>query len=254
MLSTSFAAAAIVTAPEPVPPAPDVTVSHAAVLVVAQVHVAADAVTVTCWLAAAAWNVNDVGETEKVQGGGSGAPACVTCTVRPATVNVADRAVVAVFADTVKRTSLVPVPPGALLVIQAALDRADHAQDGADAVTVTTAVVAGASRVSVAGATVSVHGGGSFGGGGGAGSVGAATCAIVSTRPAIVSEPTRADELVLGLTRKRTSAVPVPVAGPLIVTHPTVLAALQGQLGGAMTPTPPSPPSAPTGCVPALSS
>ena len=82
--------------PLPVPLPPDVTVSHVALLVAVQLHVD-PAVTATLAAPPADVAFGLVGDTLKVQG----APACVTVTVWPATVNVPVRLVVAVLAATV---------------------------------------------------------------------------------------------------------------------------------------------------------
>ena len=61
-------------------------------------------------------------------GGGSGAPACETVNVWPATVSVPVRAA-PVFAATVNATEPLPVPEAPLeIVIQSALDEALQAQ------------------------------------------------------------------------------------------------------------------------------
>ena len=96
-LVVGFAATAYVTVPLPVPLAPDVTVNHAGVLVVAvHVHVLTDAVTPTAPLVAAAVGDAPVASSVNVHG----AAACVTVKVCPAIVSVPVRGVVVGFAAT----------------------------------------------------------------------------------------------------------------------------------------------------------
>ena len=77
------------------PLAPDVMVSQAALLVAVQPQLAV-VVTVALPEPAVDTGLNDVGETVKVQG--TGAAACVTVTVWPATISVPVRGEVAVLA------------------------------------------------------------------------------------------------------------------------------------------------------------
>jgi hypothetical protein len=252
-----LAAAMNATVPEPVPDAPAVMVSQAALLDPVQVHVDADAVTLTCPDAPAAATVCVAGATVNVQAGGvggGGAPVCVTGIVRPATVMEPVRAAVSVLAAMVTRRSPLPVPPSELVVTQAAPGAAVHAQVDAVAVTETMTVAAALSWVIAGGVTVKLHDGGGSGGGSGVGGVGvggvgvggvgvggvggcgggvAPTWVTVSVRPATVSVPMRGDVEVLGLVTNRSSAVPVPGVPPVTVTQSTRLAPVHGQAAGA---------------------
>ena len=82
---SGLAAAAYCTVPLPVPPAPAVMVSHAALLVAVHEQVAPVVTPIEPLPPAASsdWLVLD---SEYVQGGGAPAPACVTVSVTPAAV------------------------------------------------------------------------------------------------------------------------------------------------------------------------
>jgi hypothetical protein len=103
----AFAAIEKLTVPLPVPLAPAVTVSHAVLLIAAQVQ---PAVVVTAVLLEPALDavLSDVGDTPKVHG--AGAAAWVTVTVWPATVSVPVRGEVAGFAAIEKFTAPFPLP------------------------------------------------------------------------------------------------------------------------------------------------
>jgi hypothetical protein len=241
-----LAAAVKTTVPGPVPLAPAVIVSHAALLVAVQPHVDAEAPMATCPGAPVAATVCDPGEAVNVQAGGgaggSAAPACVTVTARPAIVTVAVRVVVDVLAVALTRRSPVPDPPSELVVTQAAPDVAVHAHEAADAVTEIGVDAAAASIATDSGATVKVQGGGSGGlgvgglgvGGFGVGGLGvggvAPTCVTVNTRPAMASVPMRADVDGLALVRNRTTLGPVPALLPTMETQSMSLAAVQGHV------------------------
>jgi hypothetical protein len=92
-----LAAADTVTLPLPVPLAPAVIVSHDALEVAVHAHDEADAVTATAAVPPSAAMVALDGEIVKLHGAGA---ACVTVTVRPATVKVPERSLPA-FAATV---------------------------------------------------------------------------------------------------------------------------------------------------------
>ncbi len=112
------------TAPFPLPLAPDVMVSHAALLVAAQLQ-PASVVTVLLLELAAAPGLSDVGKTVNVHG----TPAWVTVTVWPAMVSVPVRGDVAVLAAIEKATVPLPVPPAPeVMVSQELLLVAVHEQ------------------------------------------------------------------------------------------------------------------------------
>jgi hypothetical protein len=127
-----LAAPTTVTAPLPDPPAPLLTVNHDALLAAVQLH-PAGAVTVTEPVPPAAGIVNTPVDSVYVHD----APACVTATVFPATVRVALRDEVAVFAEAA--TFNVPLPdplPPLVTVSHVALLAAVHVHP-VGAVTVT---------------------------------------------------------------------------------------------------------------------
>ncbi len=93
------------TAPFPLPPAPDVMVSHAALLVAVQLQPASVVTAVLLELAAAP-GVNVIGETVNVHG----TPAWVTVTVWPAMVSVPVRGDVSVLAAMENATVPLPLP------------------------------------------------------------------------------------------------------------------------------------------------
>ena len=102
-----------------------------------------------------------------------------------------------------------PVPDARSRVSQAtAEDIMPHAQDDADAVTVTDTDPGVAVADWPDGETVNVHGGG--GGGGGGGGAASAACDTVTVRPAIVSVPDRGDVVVLA--SEVNATVPSPAA------------------------------------------
>ncbi len=76
-----------------------------------------------------------------------------------------------------------------------------------------------------------------------AGGGGAASCVTMNVCPAIVSVVERATS-VFGLTRKETEPFPVPDAPAVIVTHESVLVAVQLQALWVFTETFPVPPPA----------
>ena len=117
-----FAVALKVTVPLPLPLAPPLMVSQAALLVAAHVQPLA-AVTAVVDEPAAEVNVDEVGDTPKVQL----IPLCVTVTAWPATVSVPSRCEDDVFAVAVKVTVPFPFPLAPpLIVSQPALLVAVH--------------------------------------------------------------------------------------------------------------------------------
>ena len=108
----AFAVAVTVTEPSPEPLAPLVTVSHAAPLVAVHVH-PVGAVNVTEPLPPPATMFSVVVDSVYVQG----APACVTVTLCPATVRVALRDEVLVFAVAVTLALPFPDPLAPLVTV-----------------------------------------------------------------------------------------------------------------------------------------
>ena len=164
----------------------------------------------------------------------SGAPgiaesaACVTLTVRPATVSVAVRDVVPVFAAIVN--AVVPDPgPEPVSVIQLTLSVADHAHP----VCVVTAMVPlspSGAPVRVRGLTVNVQA--------------AAASLTVNVLPAIVSVAARVDVAVSAAAVYPTVPLPLPLSPLVIVTQPAPLEAVQLHPAAAVTVTEPVPPAA----------
>jgi hypothetical protein len=134
---------------------------HASPDAAVHVHVGAEAVTVTWAGPPSAGDVAEVGATVNVQDvGGTGvAAACEIATVRPATLRVPVRLVVAVLLATLYETAPEPTrlvaPP---TPIQATPADAVHAQVGAEAVTATVPVPPSSVYDALRGATVNVQG------------------------------------------------------------------------------------------------
>jgi hypothetical protein len=163
-----------VTEPLPLPVAPAVIVSQAALLVAAHAQPVA-AVTLTAPpVIPAATTLADAADSV----GAQGAPACVTVKATPPIVSVAERAVVVGFAVTLYVTDPLPLPVApALMVIQAALSVAVHAHP-VTAVTATVFVLAAKPTLADTGAIV--------------GAQGAPAWVTVNVLPPIVSVPVRA--------------------------------------------------------------
>ena len=150
-----LAVALKVTVPLPLPAAPPLTVSQAALLVAVHVHPVA-AVTAVVDEPAAEVSVAEVGETPNAQV----MPLWVTVTAWPATVTVPTRCAVAVFAVALKVTVPLPLPLAPpLIVSHAALLVAVHAQPAA-AVTAVVDDPAAAVSVRDVGDTLNVQAGG----------------------------------------------------------------------------------------------
>ena len=174
-----------------------------------------------------------------VTGDDVGTPACVTVTVRPATVKVPVRWFAEAFGATLYRTSPGPFPFAPdVIVIQGELLDDIHPQWFPGAVTVAVKAPPGASADWDVGVTVRLQGAG-------------AAC-VTSTRcPAIVKAPVLAPEVVFAVTVYRTSPLPVPLAPALMVIHeePSLTADVQPQLGAdVVTVTVCDPPPAGTDC------
>jgi hypothetical protein len=161
--------------PLPVPLAPLVIVSQAALLDAVQAH-PAPLVTPTVPVLAAAPTEAEVEPRLKLH-----AAAWVTVIVLPAIVRVPLRVEVAVFAAIANAVVPLPVPDAPLVMVShAALDAAVHGQP-LPAVTDTEAEPAVAAAETLAGETDGLH---------------AASCVTVSVMPAIVIVPVRGDVLV----------------------------------------------------------
>lgn len=154
--------------------------------------------------------------------------ACVTLTARPATVSVAVRDVVPVFAAIVKAVEPDPGPEP-VSVIQLAPSVADHAHP-ACVVTAIVPVPPAESSVMVRGLTVNVHA--------------AAASSTVNVLPAIVRVAVLADVAVLAAAVYDTLPLPLPLAPLPIVTHEAPLVAVQPHPAAAVTVTEPVPPAA----------
>jgi hypothetical protein len=147
-----------VTVPLPVPLDAPGIVSHGALDVATHAHVGVEAVTVTVPVPPSAVTFAVVGEMVNVHdGGGGGVPDCVTVTVRPASVTVADRSA-PLLAATVSVTLVSPLPLVALSVTHGTPLDAVHAQLPCAASIRTIALPPDAPIVTVVGATVNVQG------------------------------------------------------------------------------------------------
>src|SRR4051794_30645245 len=201
-----FAAAVKLTVPLPVPLAPAVIVTQPALL--ADVH-EQPAVVVTATLPEppAAAKFCDAGERLNAQL----AAASVTVKVWPATVNVADRAAVVVFAAAVNVTVPPPVPvaPVAMTTHPALLD-AVHAQP-ALVVTVTVPDPPAAAKDWLAGEMLKAHP--------------APACVTVKVLPATVKVPVRGVVAVVAAAVKLTEPLPVPLPPALMVNQDALLVA-----------------------------
>ena len=173
--------------------------------------------------------VNDwlVGEMLNAQ---LGAAAWVTVKVCPATVRVADRAEVEVFAAAVKLTVPLPEPLApAVIVTHPALLAAVHEQP-ADAVTATLPEPPAATTVWDTGERLNAQL--------------AAACVTLKVCPAIVKVAERADVVVFAAAVKVTVPLPLPVPPAEMVTQPALLVAVHAQPPVVVTSTVPDPPAA----------
>jgi hypothetical protein len=212
--------------PLPLPVAPAVTLSHDALLAAVQPHPSAVR-TSKAPVPPPAGCVADDEESEIVQSG-----PWFTVNVRPAMVNVPDRAGPFVAA-TLKLTLPLPLPvaPEAM-VIQEALLAAVHAQLApAVTETVPSPPEAGTDRVS-----------------GDIANVQPCPCTTVTFWPAMVIVPDR-DGPVVDAAVNVTVPDPLPLAPDATVIHDALLVALHAQPAPAVTETVPLPPEAGTVCV-----
>jgi hypothetical protein len=220
-----FAAAVKLTVPLPEPLDPAVTVTHPALLAAVHEQPAA-AVTATLPEPPAATKPWDAGERLNVQL----AAACVTLNVCPATVSVAERAEVVVFAAAANVTVPLPLPVApAEIVTQPALLAAVHAQP-AVVVTSTVPDPPAAANDWLAGDRLNEQA--------------APACVTVNVLPATVNVPVRWVVAVVAATVKPTDPVPVPLPPAVMVSHPALLVADQPHPAPAVTPTLPLPPAA----------
>ena len=224
-----FAAAVKLTEPLPEPDAPAVIVTHPALL--AAVH-EQPAVVVTATLPEppAATKLCDAGERLNAQL----AAACVTVKVCPATVNVADRADVVVFAEAANVTVPLPLPVAPVeTVTHPALLAAVQAQP-APLVTAIVPEPPAAAKDWLAGEILNAQL--------------APACVTVNVLPATVNVPVRGVDAVVAAAVKLTDPLPVPLAPALMVSHATLLVADHPHPAPAVTPTVPLPPAAATDC------
>ena len=122
----------------------------------------------------------------------------------PATLSVAERAVVPVFAAIMYVADPDPVPEPVNVIHAAAVDDVQAQADCVDTVIVPLPPPGG--RVTMRGVTANVHD-----------ALGSVTMKVL---PAIVSVAVRGEVVVLAVAVKRTLPGPVPVAPLPIVTHP----------------------------------
>jgi hypothetical protein len=142
--------------PVPVPDAGPVKVTQGNWLVAVHEQLGCDAVTVTVTVPPAPSNDCASGEIEKAHGGG--AAACVTVKVWPAMVAVP---VLASPLFAANDTAALPLPdPLPDTTIHPAFDADVHVHVGADAVTVTVALLASGPMLALLGAIVNVQGAG----------------------------------------------------------------------------------------------
>jgi hypothetical protein len=224
-----FAAAVKLTEPLPEPVAPAVIVTHPALL--AAVH-EQPAVVVTATLPdpPAATKFWDAGERLNAQL----AAACVTVKVCPATVNVAERAAVVVFAAAANVTVPLPLPVApAEMVTHPALLVAVQAHP-ALVVTSTVPDPPAAANDWLAAEILKAQA--------------APACVTVNVLPATVNVPVRGVVAVVGAAVKLTDPLPVPLAPALMVNHAALLVADQLHPAPAVTPTLPLPPAAVNDC------
>jgi len=222
-----FAATLKLAAPSPVP-LPVTTVTHPALLVAAHAQPAV-VVTATLPVPPAAVNACEVGAMLKEHG----APACVTVNVCPATVSVADRALVVMFAATLKAAVPLPVPLAVTAVSQPALLVAAHAQPSVD-VTATLPVPPAAANACEVCEILNEHP--------------TPACVTMNVWPATVRLPLRCVVAVLAATAKETAPLPMPVPPALTVNQGALAAAVQAHPAPALTATVPLPPAEANDC------
>jgi hypothetical protein len=197
------------TVPVPVPEAPPVTVSHAALLEAVHAQPAPEA-TVTLPDPPVVPSACEVADSV----GAHGTAACVTVTVCPAIVSVATRLSGPELAVALNETVPGPAPDApAVTVSHAALLLAVHAQPAA-ALTVTLAEDAVGANAAVVVDSANVHG-----------SV-APACVTVTVWPAIVSVAGRGVEPGLAVAVTVTVPFPVPLAPVAIVSQGALLVAV----------------------------
>lgn len=216
--------------PSPDPLLPDVTVSHAADdEAVHEQELPAE--TPTEPAAASAPDDTLVGESVTSQ-----VPACSTVTVRPDTVSVPVRGVVAVLAATENVTAALPLlfgpPPDVTVIHEALLNAVQTQPDGM--VTETTRDPPVASTDSVVDESVAAHD--------------AAVCVTVSSRPPIAIVPVRLCPAGFASTRYVTVPLPLPDAPVSTVIHDTPDVAAHAQPPGTVMSTLPLPPADPMFC------
>ena len=207
-----FAAMAKATVPFPLPLAPEVRVNQESLLIAVHAQPVVVVTPALLELAVAA-GFNEVGDTVNVQG--TGAPACVTVTVWPATVSVPVRGDVAVLAAMAKPTVPFPLPLAPdVMLSQEALLVAVHVHPVA-AVTLLLLELALAPGLSDVGETVYVQA--------------TPACVTVTVWPATVSVPVRGEVAVLAAMAKATVPFPLPLAPDVIVSQESLLVAVQVQ-------------------------
>lgn len=213
------------TLPEPDPVAPATTVIHAALLLA--VHAQPEpALTVLEPVPPELPNVWPVGTAEYEQA----APDCVTVKIAPAIVSVPVRLDVEVLAATEKAALPVPEPDAPLVtVIQVAFVVALQAQF-AGAVTDVPPLPPAAVNDWLEEAMLYEQLAGA--------------CVTLKVAPAIVNDPVRLMVPGLAGTLKPVVPEPDPDAPLVIVIHEALLAAVQAQPAGAVTPLAPEPPAA----------
>jgi hypothetical protein len=146
---------------------------------------------------------------------------------------VADRALVVVFAATLKLAVLLPVPLPVTIVTHAALLAAVHAQP-ALVVTATLPVPPVAANACEVGEILNAHP--------------TPACVTVNVWPATVNVPLRWVVAVLAATANETAPLATPVPPAVTVSHAALLAAVQAHPAPAVTETVPLPPAAANDC------
>jgi hypothetical protein len=225
-----FAVALKPTLPGPLPLAPDVTVSHPVLLLVAVQLQPAWVVTPTLPVPPGSATDCDVEASEYVQA----AAAWLTVNVLPPIVSVPLRGEVTVLASTVNDAVPLAVPLApAVTVIQLALLTAVHAHPvTADTVADPEPPVAAA--LSDDGEIEGVQG--------------APASLTVNVWPPIVTVPLRGVVLVFAGALNPTVPLPLPLAPDVTVSHALLLVAVHAQPVGAVIPTLPVPPVPATDC------
>ncbi len=212
-----FAVALKVTVPFPLPLAPLLMVSQAALLAAVQAHPLA-AVTPVVDEPAAEVNERDVGDTPNVQL----TPLCVTVTVCPAMVSVPTRWAVDVFAVMLKVTVPLPTPLMPAVTTSQVTFRTAVQEHPLGAVTAKVAEPAAEVSVCDVGETPKVQP--------------MPLCVTVTVWPATVSVPTRWAVDGFAVALNVTVPSPAPLAPPVTLSQAALLAAVQLQPPGAVTP------------------